>query len=299
VGGPTAGNPADFARKHSFFVGVDSDGCVFPTMEIKQKECFHPAIMDHWNLWSVEREVRRAAEWVNLYSVHRGSNRFQALAVFFNLLGAMPGVRAKGVKVRATADLDAFLNAGLPLDNENLAGHAAAHPSLGDILAWSRDIDRRVSARVRAPAPFPLVRESLLKLRPSADIMVVSATPAAALAREWTESGLAGLADLIAGQEAGSKRRQLAAAAAGRYTPGSILMVGDAPGDLEAAWAAGGLFQPICPGRESESWAEFYREGIERFLAGAFAGDYQRRLISGFQALLAKSPPWATAGEAA
>jgi hypothetical protein len=32
----------DFKPKHKFFVGVDSDGSVFDTMGIKQRECFCP-----------------------------------------------------------------------------------------------------------------------------------------------------------------------------------------------------------------------------------------------------------------
>ena len=32
----------ELAPRHEFFVGIDSDGCVFDTMEIKQKECFAP-----------------------------------------------------------------------------------------------------------------------------------------------------------------------------------------------------------------------------------------------------------------
>lgn len=29
-------------KNHDFFIGYDSDGCIFDTMEIKQKECFCP-----------------------------------------------------------------------------------------------------------------------------------------------------------------------------------------------------------------------------------------------------------------
>ncbi|HUU54575.1 MAG TPA: HAD family hydrolase, partial [Armatimonadota bacterium] len=40
----------DFAPQHEFFVGIDSDGCAFDTMEIKHKECFIPNIIKHWDL---------------------------------------------------------------------------------------------------------------------------------------------------------------------------------------------------------------------------------------------------------
>ena len=33
-----------------FFIGIDSDGCAFDTMEIKHKECFCPAFINHFNL---------------------------------------------------------------------------------------------------------------------------------------------------------------------------------------------------------------------------------------------------------
>ena len=34
----------------AFFVGIDSDGCAFDTMEIKHKECFIPNIIKYWDL---------------------------------------------------------------------------------------------------------------------------------------------------------------------------------------------------------------------------------------------------------
>ena len=33
-----------------FFVGVDSDGCAFDTMELKHKECFIPNTIKYYNL---------------------------------------------------------------------------------------------------------------------------------------------------------------------------------------------------------------------------------------------------------
>ena len=30
---------------HEFFIGIDSDGCVFDSMEVKQKEFFIPAAL--------------------------------------------------------------------------------------------------------------------------------------------------------------------------------------------------------------------------------------------------------------
>ena len=53
-------------------------------------------------------------------------------------------------------------------------------------------------------------------------------------------------------------------------------MIGDAPGDYQAAGREQALFFPINPGAEEASWRRFYEEGIDRFFAGTFAGDYQQ-----------------------
>jgi hypothetical protein len=73
-----------------FFVGIDSDGCAFDTMEIKHKECFIPNIIKHWRLQAVSKYAREAAEFVNLYSRWRGVNRWPALVMVFDLLRERP-----------------------------------------------------------------------------------------------------------------------------------------------------------------------------------------------------------------
>jgi len=52
------------------------------------------------------------------------------------------------------------------------------------------------------------------------------------------------------------------------------------------------LFFPIIPGREDESWKRFHDEGIDRFLAGTFAGGYEVELVREFEASLPSTPPW-------
>ena len=60
-----------FEPSHDFFVGLDSDGCVFDSMEIKHKECFTPMFIKHWKLQSASKYARRAWEFSNLYSKTR------------------------------------------------------------------------------------------------------------------------------------------------------------------------------------------------------------------------------------
>ena len=35
----------EFRKCNEYFVGIDSDGCAFDTMEVKHKECFIPNII--------------------------------------------------------------------------------------------------------------------------------------------------------------------------------------------------------------------------------------------------------------
>jgi hypothetical protein len=69
-------------------------------------------------------------------------------------------------------------------------------------------------------------------------------------------------------------------------------MMGDAPGDLEAAKANGTLFFPINPGQEEKSWERFFKEGLARFTAAAYAGEYETALIAEFETFLPSVPPW-------
>ncbi len=89
--------------------------------------------------------------------------------------------------------------------------------------------------------PFPLVRESLARMAARADVIVVSQTPGEALVREWKEHGIDGQVRVIAGQEMGTKAQHITFAAGGKYPPARILMIGDAPGDLQAAQIEQGL----------------------------------------------------------
>ena len=48
----------------------------------------------------------------------------------------------------------------------------------------------------------------------------------------------------------------------------------------------------INPGDEEASWELFHHEGIERFLEGSFAGEFEGRLLAKFDECLPESPPW-------
>jgi len=283
-----------FVPRHETFVGIDSDGCVFPTMEIKQKRCFHGLIVSHWNLAPIDQYVREAAEFVNLYSRHRGQNRFPCLLMVFDLLRERPEVRASGVALPSTAALKAFIDSGVPLGNPELEKEVAraGNPELAAVLKWSQDVNAAIARTVKNVPPFKWVVESLQQIQQHSDAICVSQTPTEALVREWQENGLMDYVAVIAGQELGTKGEHLAMATRDRYPPDRILMIGDAPGDLKAARSVRAHFFPVDPGREEASWEHFSKEAYARFLNGTYGGDYEAGLIRQFEALLPDTPPW-------
>jgi len=282
----------DFTPRHEFLVGIDSDGCAFDTMELKHKECFIPNTVDYYGLQAVSKYARQTAEFVNLYSKSRGINRFPALIETLQWLQKRPEVKARGVDIFIPAGLVKWLKEETKLGNPALeaAVEAAGDPDLKQALAWSKAVNETIGRVVRCVPPFPYLRESLEKLSGKADMLVISATPNEALAREWNEHDLAKYVAGICGQETGTKKETLGAASG--YASGRALMIGDAPGDYKAATANGTLFFPINPGAEETSWRRFYEEGIERFLKGQFAGEYQEQLLKEFDSYLPEQPPW-------
>lgn len=279
-------------RKHDYFIGIDSDGCVFDTMELKHKECFIPTTIKHYDLQAVSKYAREAAEFVNLYSKSRGINRFPALIETLQWLERRPEVIARGIKINIPESLRNWVATETKLGNPALEFMVVREgdPDLAQALEWSKAVNAAVADMVRGVPPFPYVRQSLEQLVDKADMVVCSATPNEALTAEWNEHELAAYVVAICGQEAGSKKETLRSASL--YEPNQSLMIGDAPGDFKAAQANECLFFPINPGHEEKSWQRFYAEGIDRFLSGEFAGAYQQELLKEFEACLPEKPPW-------
>ncbi|MFC1607202.1 HAD family hydrolase [Candidatus Latescibacterota bacterium] len=279
--------------KHDFLIAIDSDGCVFDSMEIKQKECFTPNTIKFWKLQAVSKYARAAGEFVNLYSQWRGANRFPALVKVFDLLDDWPEVQNRNVEIPKAQALRDWV------DNEPMLGNPAliaeveknGDPVMQQTLDWSLGVNAAIEDMVYGIPPFPLVRESLEAISEWADIIVCSGTPGEALEREWKENEIEGFPRVIAGQEMGKKKEHLEIVA-GKYPKGNVIMMGDAFGDLKAAKANDLLFYPINPGQEEKSWEVFYNEIADAFRNGNYTPDKEAGIISVFETLLPDTPPW-------
>jgi phosphoglycolate phosphatase-like HAD superfamily hydrolase len=280
--------------KKEFFIGIDSDGCVFDSMEPKQKEFFCPNVMRFFGLLPVSKIARETWEFVNLYSQTRGVNRFLALIECFKLLQERPEVKERNVSIPDMASLIEWTEKETKLGNPALEKYASTikNPQIDLVLKWSKTVNKEIGEWVKGLVPFPNFEESLKKLVSKADAIVVSQTPVEALRREWEENNIAQYVRAIAGQEYGTKAEHLTLAAKNKYPDNKILMIGDALGDLKAAKSNEVLFYPVNPGNEEKSWKRFTDEAVDKFFEGVYEGEYEKLLIEEFQSFLPQKPPW-------
>jgi len=283
----------DFQPSNNFFIGIDSDGCVFDSMEIKHKECFAPMFIKHFGLQPASKYAREVWEFVNLYSKTRGCNRFHAVIRALELMRNRRETQARDLAVPSFPELEEWIKRESKLGNATLYAEVdGGNEALIPIREWSDAVNTQVENIAHGVPPFPLVEECLEMMNTQADCMVISQTPVEALEREWAEHGINHHVRLIAGQELGTKKEHLEFATSGKYKPENVLMIGDAPGDHQAAMANGALFFPVNPGEEEASWKQLQDEGLNRFLNGTYSGDYQRKLLDKFEACLPEVPPW-------
>ena len=153
----------DFKPSKEFFIGIDSDGCVFDSMEIKHKECFAPMFIKHFGLQAVSKYAREVWEFVNLYSKTRGANRFPALSRSLSLLKARPQVIAHPANARFTAPFAGFDRNVLPIiqvHNQTLHGISSRR----HIAASTRPV-RVKEFTARFVETFVRVRSEIIPLR--------------------------------------------------------------------------------------------------------------------------------------
>lgn len=287
----------DFVPTKKFFVGIDSDGCAMDAMDIKHQECFTPCYIKHWDLQPVSTLARQTALFVNLGSVTRGLNRWLALKQLLDLLRDRVEVAERGVTIPDYPELGEFITApGYPLSDKGIAKYYEDHPSetIARAIRWGNAVNESIADMVHGAGPFPGVREALAAMQDDVDCITVSATPLHALEYEWNAHDIAKYVKVIAGQEMGSKAEHVQYAATGKYDPDKIMLIGDAPGDRDAAAKAECLYYPILPGNEKYSWARFKDEALGKFLNGTFAGEYQQALIDEFNSYLPGEVPWET-----
>ena len=286
-----------FRPQHDYFVGIDSDGTIFDSMEIKHKDSFIGNLIKHFGFAAITHHVHEVWNYVNIFSQTRGTNRFKALLLVIDYLQEIDAVKQVEISLPDLQYVREWVQKESAPSNINLQTAIAAssgvhRKELEKVLAWSNDVNQTIKEVVYNLPPMPGAFKSLKLLNGRADLIVISNTPLAALHREWQEHRIINTVSAISGQETGSKTEMLTAAAADKYPLDHILLIGDSPGDLHAAQYMNTLFFPIIPRQEAASWQLFLAEGIDRFFDGCFTGPFQDERIANFHTALSNSPPW-------
>lgn len=249
-----------------YLIGIDSDGTAFDSMTIKHRHAFIPALLEIWGLQEHASKIRDICEYINLYSSTRGVNRFLGMKMAFQRF------EEEGIPVPDYDSIDGFLDAGKP-SNASLQDYLKDHdsPFLRQLLEWSRLADRYFAEKVKTLLPFRGVLPVLKQAEDRAEIAMISSATEKSLREDWQKEDLLDHVTALYGLEFGSKSAQLKAAAGTRFDGAHTLMIGDAPGDHEAAKSLDAWFYPIEPGEEEQSWERLGEHYLELFLTGNFA----------------------------
>ena len=280
-----------------FFVGMDSDGTVFDSMELKHKDCFVGSLIRMFDLAPITHEIHMVWNYVNIFSKTRGTNRFKALILTFNYLREMDRVKQLQIQLPMLKALEDWINESKSLSNESLIDLIVDLPVseklvINTVLEWSEEVNRVVKETVFNLPPMEGALNALASLMPHADIVVISNTPLDTLLREWSENNIISKVLYIGGQETGTKTEMLLCAAKDKYEYSKILIIGDSPGDLTAAKNINALFYPILPTREYYSWEVFNAESCNDFLNGEYVGHNEKTQIDRFESILKTTPTW-------
>lgn len=261
-----------FEKKHDYLVCVDSDGCVMDTMNCKHFHCFGPCMVDEWELGEWKDAILERWNVINLFSMTRGINRFKGLAM------ALEEINETYKPITGVAALRKWVDNAPALSNDAVAKAAAeasdpdARLVLGKALSWSKAVN---AAIVKLPEelkiPYAGAKEGLAAAHEFADVAMVSSANRDAVEEEWGKFGLLAHTDIVLAQDVGSKAACIAGMLEFGYDLNKVLMVGDAPGDCDAAEKNGVHYYPILVNHEKESWEEAIAVGFGKLQSGEYA----------------------------
>lgn len=259
---------------------VDSDGCAMDTMTYKHELFFGPLAADKFGVEDKET-FQKNWEDINLYTRTRGVNRFEGLVL------GLQSVNYDGMNVdklyRWVEETDSLSNDSLEAEIEKYDSE-----DLKLALEWSIAVNEGVAEAEGHDFPFEGAIEGLEKATGLGKVYVVSSANREAVEDEWTRHGLMDHVDDLYCQDRGKKADVLAGFIADGTNPHRIIMIGDSPGDLEAAEQNGTWFFPIIVGDEKASWEDFYDNVSEKFVAGDFTQEDHDRYVETFWSNLDK-----------
>lgn len=288
----------NFKPNFKFFIGLDSDGTIFDSMEKKHKTFYVNPLIKIFNLEGIANEVTNVWLFVNLFSLSRGINRFEALMKVFKILNSDDVLKKNKLLIPNLNFIKQWLNKSSQLSDESLTRFKNKLKKKSDIiiagkiLDWSKNVNKLVNETNINFKIFKGVSQSLKLISKKADIMVLSNTPNSTLLNNWSKNKINQFVSFICGQETGTKNDMLHNAIFGKYESKNTLIIGDSNNDYTSAKKNKSNFFPIIPNKEMESWNNFLIYGAENFFSGNFTKSYEQNLVSEFKSSLKTQPPW-------
>lgn len=266
-------------KKKDYLICVDSDGCAMDTMDIKHIRCFGPCMVEEWGLSEWKSAILDRWNEINLYTMTRGINRYKGLAM------ALQEIDEAYTKIEGLDILTDWVENSAELSNPALerAIRKNDNVALKKALSWSRKVNQCINALpFDEKKPFEGVSEGLAYAHQYADVAVVSSANRQAVEEEWELYGLLDYVDIILAQDTGSKAYCIQKLLKKGYDKTHVLMIGDAPGDSEAAKKNDVFYYPILVRHEKESWIEFKDTAVAKLLEGSYGGSYQEEKVQAF-----------------
>ena len=259
-------------KKHDFLICVDSDGCVMDTMNIKHFRCFGPCMVKEWGLEEWSAPILDRWNVINLFSMTRGINRFKGLAI------ALSEIHEKYTPITGIAYLQHWADTAPALSNDSVAA-AAANAECNDAktvfekaLSWSKAVNASIVALPEElKIPYAGAKEGLAAAHTFADVAMVSSANRDAVEEEWGKFALLEHTDIVLAQDVGSKAACIAQMLKFGYDRKNVLMIGDAPGDCDAAEKNNVWYYPILVNHEKASWDEAISIAFSKLQSGAYA----------------------------
>ena len=245
-----------------FVVCIDSDGCAMDTMDIKHIRFFGPLAAKYFEIKNQEVYLK---EWnrVNLFSETRGINRFKGLLL------SLEFAKEHSEAIEDFTVFANWCNHTTSLSNQSLEEEITKHndPVLVKALEWSKAVNHGIETElVGEDKPFEGVKSALEEISKVAQIAIVSSANSEAVNSEWKRHELMPFVSEFFGQERGSKAAAINEIKSLGFEKEKILMIGDAPGDLDAAKVNEVHFYPILFGKEKESWETLVTKILPEFI---------------------------------
>ncbi len=260
----------NFTQTKDFIICIDSDGTAIDTMNIKHNECFGPCLVNEFNLSEFDKNGELIEKWgeINLFSLTRGVNRFKTAYYFLDF------VNSNVSKIEDIENLKNWTENSKELSNSALKAEIEKTNSsiLKKTLDWSLAVNESIeNLPIEKKKSFEGVREFLKYAKEFADIAIVSSANHEALVSEWEEEKLMEFVDILMSQNDGSKKYCISQLLKQGYKKENLIMLGDAPADLDAAKDNDVFFYPILVNKEKDSWQEFKNNGFSLFLKGEYS----------------------------